>query len=75
MTEATTGLVLELTRYGAIGIIFFQMLIIIYLVYLLTQAYKQHQEMFQTSQIDSTKAQVVLSEKLQQLNDTIKNLK
>jgi len=72
MTETTTGLVLELTKYGAIGIIFFQMLIIIYLVYLLTQAYKQHQDMFQSSQLEQTKATIELARVIQELKDNLR---
>ena len=75
MNEVTTGLVLELTRYGAIGIIVFQMGIIIYLITLLARAYRQHQDMFQQSQIEQTKATIELARVLQQLADNVRDLK
>ena len=74
MTESA-NLALELTRYGAIGIIAGQMCTIIYIIWLLSQAYKMHQDVLQKLVEDSTKAQIESTKAFQQLTDNIRNSK
>jgi len=65
----------QLGKYGVVGIIMSMLALIGYIVYLLSRAYHQHQEVFGRYLEQETQAKVDLAKRMTELKDAIKDLK
>ena len=68
-------LALELPKYGVVGIIFGLLATVIFVIKLLSQSYKQHQDMFNEAMKADTEAKMKLATSLQELTDVVRSLR